>query len=357
MMESVRRKPAPGAEWAIEAAGLVKAFGARRVVDGVSLRVRPGTIFAVLGPNGAGKTTTLRMLSTLLKPDGGTATIFGLDVVKRAHAVRELIGVTGQYASLDESLTAFENLVLFACLLGLGRREARLAAAELVDRFGLAEAAHRPLKQFSGGMKRRLDLAASLIVQPPLLFLDEPTTGLDPATRTNMWHMIRRMVEGGSTVLLTTQYLEEADQLAGRIAVIDRGRVVAEGTPDELKASVGASSLRLKVRFMHDLADARLTVEHVLGGRSRLTAEGRTIVAPVNRADQLADLLAALRQRGIAVEEISVQKPTLDEVFMAVTGHAAGDRESGPPASEPAGGRSGGLPASDPASGKEAMPS
>lgn len=337
-MHSAIREAALGADWAIEARGLVKAFGARRAVDGVSLRVRPGTIFAVLGPNGAGKTTTIRMLSTLLRPDAGTARIFGHDAVKSAHAVRRLIAVTGQHASVDETLTAFENLVLFARLLGLKRHAARLAAAELLDRFGLAEAARRPLKQFSGGMKRRLDLAASLIVQPPLLFLDEPTTGLDPATRTNMWQLIRRMVNSGSTVLLTTQYLEEADQLAGRIAVIDRGRVVAEGTPDELKASVGTSSLQLKIRYLHDMADARQIVENVLQVRSRLTAEGRTIVAPMKHAGQLADLLDALRQRGIPLDELSVQKPTLDEVFMAVTGQrAAARRDGGPPESGPAG--------------------
>ncbi|TGV31093.1 ATP-binding cassette domain-containing protein, partial [Mesorhizobium sp. M00.F.Ca.ET.186.01.1.1] len=229
-------------EWAVEARGLVKVFGDNRAVDGVDLNVRAGSIYGVLGPNGAGKTTTIRMLATLLRADGGEARIFGHDVTKEAHVVRQLIGVTGQYASVDESLSATENLIIFSRLLGLGRAEAKRKAAELLEEFGLTEAAKRPLKHFSGGMRRRLDLAASLIAQPPLIFLDEPTTGLDPRTRSQMWDTIRRLVETGSTVLLTTQYLDEADQLADRIAVIDRGRVVAEGTVDELKASVGNSA-------------------------------------------------------------------------------------------------------------------
>lgn len=234
-------------DWAIEANGLVKIFGHNRAVDGVDLRVRAGTIYGVLGPNGAGKTTTVKMLATLLRPDGGSARIFGYDVVKEPQIVRQLIGVTGQYASVDESLTALENLIIFSRLLGLSRTEAKRKATELLEEFGLVEAAKRPLKHFSGGMRRRLDLAASLIAQPPLIFLDEPTTGLDPRTRNQMWETIRRLVNMGSTVLLTTQYLQEADELADRIAVIDRGRVVAEGTADELKTSIGNSSLQLKI--------------------------------------------------------------------------------------------------------------
>lgn len=326
-MEFAGGSPPLSADWAIEAHGLVKAFGDIQAVNGVHLRVRTGTIVAVLGPNGAGKTTTIRMLSTLLKPDAGTARIFGCDTVKQAHAVRQWIGVTGQDTSVDETLTAFENLVIFARLLGLKRREARLKAAELLDRFGLAEAANRPVKRFSGGMRRRLDLAASLIVEPPLLFLDEPTTGLDPVTREKMWEIIRNMVHTGSTVLLTTQYLEEADRLADRIAVIDRGRVVAEGTPDELKASAGASSLQLNVRYVQDAPEARQIAERVLQARCLAAPEAKAILVPLKHADQLADLLIALRERHIPLDGISVQKPTLNEVFMAVTGRRAAGGE------------------------------
>lgn len=310
-------------EWAVEARGLVKTFGSNRAVDGVDLNVRAGSIYGVLGPNGAGKTTTISMLATLLRPDAGEARIFGHDVVKESHIVRQLIGVTGQYASVDESLSATENLIIFSRLLGLSRSEARRKAADLLEEFGLTEAAKRPLKQFSGGMRRRLDLAASLIAQPPLIFLDEPTTGLDPRTRSQMWDTIRRLVDTGSTVLLTTQYLDEADQLADRIAVIDRGRVVAEGTVDELKASVGTSALHLRVHHTQDIADARDIVEQVLDVRSSITAEAGKITAPMANADQVTDLLIALRTRGIKLSEISVQKPTLDEVFLTITGNDA----------------------------------
>ncbi|WP_289139627.1 ATP-binding cassette domain-containing protein [uncultured Brevibacillus sp.] len=310
-------------EWAVEARGLVKTFGSNRAVDGVDLNVRAGAIYGVLGPNGAGKTTTISMLATLLRPDAGEARIFGHDVVKESHIVRQLIGVTGQYASVDESLSATENLIIFSRLLGLSRSEARRKAADLLEEFGLTEAAKRPLKQFSGGMRRRLDLAASLIAQPPLIFLDEPTTGLDPRTRSQMWDTIRRLVVTGSTVLLTTQYLDEADQLADRIAVIDRGHVVAEGTVDELKASVGTSALHLRVHHTQDIADAREIVEQVLDVRSSITAEAGKVTAPMANADQVTDLLIALRTRGIKLAEISVQKPTLDEVFLTITGNDA----------------------------------
>lgn len=246
-------------------------------------------------------------------------------MAKESHIVRQLIGVTGQYASVDESLSATENLIIFSRLLGLGRAEARRKAAELLEEFGLTEAAKRPLKHFSGGMRRRLDLAASLIAQPPLIFLDEPTTGLDPRTRSQMWDTIRRLVDTGSTVLLTTQYLDEADQLADRIAVIDRGRVVAEGTVDELKASVGTSALHLRVQHVRDIADAREMVEQVLKVRSSVTAEAGKVTAPMADADQVTDLLIALRTRGIPLAEISVQKPTLDEVFLTITGNGASE--------------------------------
>ncbi|MEH7401872.1 ATP-binding cassette domain-containing protein [Gottfriedia acidiceleris] len=310
---------------AVEASGLVKIFGENRAVDGVDLNVRAGSIYGVLGPNGAGKTTTIRMLATLLRQDAGTARIFGHDVLKEAQIVRQLIGVTGQYASVDESLSATENLIIFSRLLGLSRAESRKKAADLLEEFGLTEAAKRPLKNFSGGMRRRLDLAASLIAQPPLIFLDEPTTGLDPRTRNQMWDTIRRLVKEGSTVLLTTQYLQEADELADRIAVIDRGHVVAEGTVDELKASVGSSSLQLKIQNIKDVQKARQTVEHVLKVKANITLVEGKITAPMADADRVTDLLIALRDEGIHLAEMSVQKPTLDEVFLTITGNSVDD--------------------------------
>ncbi|MGG6311372.1 ATP-binding cassette domain-containing protein [Paenibacillus macerans] len=322
-------KKAPGnGDWAIEAQGLVKTYGSHRAVDGVDLKVGTGSIYGVLGPNGAGKTTTIRMLATLLRPDAGSARIFGHDVVKEPQIVRQLIGVTGQYASVDESLSATENLLIFSRLLGLGRPEAKRKAAELLEEFGLSEAAKRPLKNFSGGMRRRLDLAASLIAQPPLIFLDEPTTGLDPRTRTQMWETIRRLVQMGSTVLLTTQYLDEADQLADRIAVIDRGHVVAEGTVDELKTSVGTSSLQLRAKNPQDIESVRRIIERVLQVRSNISAEAGKITAPMAEADRVTDLLIALREAGIPLAEMSVQKPTLDEVFLTITGHGVKEAES-----------------------------
>ncbi|UOE45803.1 ATP-binding cassette domain-containing protein [Agromyces larvae] len=313
-------------DWAVEADGLVKVFGQNRAVDGVDLRVATGTVYGVLGPNGAGKTTTINMLATLLRPDGGSARIFGHDVVREPQIVRQLIGVTGQFASVDETLSATENLMIFSRLLGLSRAEARAKSVDLLERFGLAEAAKRPLKNFSGGMRRRLDLAASLIAQPPLIFLDEPTTGLDPRTRGQMWDTIRELVATGSTVVLTTQYLDEADQLADRIAVIDRGRVVAEGTADELKASVGTSALQLRLADPADHDDALRAIEQVLGVRGTLSPEAARITAPMADPDRVADLLITLREAGIHLAEMSVQKPTLDEVFLTITGHDAADQ-------------------------------
>lgn len=307
-------------EWAVEARGLVKIFGDHRAVNGLDLHVRAGAIYGVLGPNGAGKTTTIRMLATLLRPDAGSARIFGYDVVRHPQIVRQLIGVTGQYASVDESLNATENLMIFSRLLGLSRAEARRKTRELLEEFDLTEAAKRPLKHFSGGMRRRLDLAASLIAQPPLIFLDEPTTGLDPRTRNQMWETIRRLVKMGTTVLLTTQYLQEADELADRIAVIDHGRVVAEGTPDELKGSVGRSSLQIKPEHPGEIESARRIIERILRVPSKVSPETGNITAPMADASRVTDLLVALRQEGIRLTEISVQKPTLDEVFLAITG-------------------------------------
>lgn len=312
---------------AIEARGLAKTFGDNRAVDGVDLVVPSGTIYGVLGPNGAGKTTTINMLATLLKPDSGTAKIFGYDVQKQEHIVRQLIGVTGQFASVDEKLSAVENLIIFSRLLGLSKQEARKKTAELLDEFGLNEAAKRPLALFSGGMRRRLDLAASLIAQPPLIFLDEPTTGLDPRTRAQMWDTIRRLVANGSTVLLTTQYLDEADQLADRIAVIDRGKVIAEGTSNELKASVGTATLQLAVTDRQKADKAASLVKKVLGVTPNSTSAGQ-LAAPMSDPDRVTDLLVALRQADIHLNEVSVEKPTLDEVFLAITGKPQQKEES-----------------------------
>ncbi|TCK66285.1 ATP-binding cassette domain-containing protein [Curtobacterium sp. PhB136] len=308
---------------AVDATGLVKTFGQNRAVDGVDLRVEAGTVYGVLGPNGAGKTTTISMLATLMKPDAGEARIFGHDVRREAQEVRRLIGVTGQYASVDETLSATENLVIFSRLLGLSRAESKRKSAELLERFGLTEAATRPLKNFSGGMRRRLDLAASLIAQPPLIFLDEPTTGLDPRTRAQMWDTIRELVATGSTVLLTTQYLDEADQLADRIAVIDHGRVVAEGTGDELKASIGTASLQLRLQDALRLDAARTLVRQTLGVDAVASPEGTRLTAPMADPDRVTDLLVSFRDAGISLAEMSVQKPTLDEVFLTITGAPA----------------------------------
>lgn len=325
---SARSTNRASTDWAVEANGLVKIFGSNRAVDGVDLRVQTGTVYGVLGPNGAGKTTTISMLATLLKPDAGEARIFGHDVQREAQIVRQLIGVTGQYASVDETLSATENLVLFSRLYGLSSAAAKRKAHELLEEFGLTDAAKRPLKNFSGGMRRRLDLAASLISQPPLIFLDEPTTGLDPRTRAQMWDTIRRLVATGSTVLLTTQYLDEADQLADRIAVIDRGRVVAEGTADELKASVGESSLELRLADPSDLEDARVAIANVLGVDARVSPEAGRITAPMNNPDLVTELLVTLRDEGVRLAEMSVQKPSLDQVFLTLTGHGVEDDDA-----------------------------
>ena len=309
----------------VSATGLVKAFGEVRAVDSIDLEVRQGEIFGVLGPNGAGKTTMLRMLATLLPIDAGQARVFGVDVVREPHRVRQLVGVTGQYASVDEDLTATENLWLFGRLQGLRSADARAIAGDLLAQFGLEEAANKPLSQFSGGMRRRLDLAASLITRPPLIFLDEPTTGLDPRTRGQMWDTIRGLVADGCTIMLTTQYLDEADQLADRIAVIDRGRKVAEGTPDELKTSVGSSTLQLQLAEGADHDLAQQVVWRVVGREPVLTPESGRMNVPLETADGAGDVLIGLRQAGVPIASVSVAKPTLDEVFLALTGHDTGD--------------------------------
>jgi len=315
---------------AVEAIGLRKDFGKFRAVDGIDLEVRQGEIFGVLGPNGAGKTTALRMLATLLPIDGGRAEVFGVDVATEPHRIRQLIGITGQYASVDEDMTATENLWMFGRLQGLRSADARATARRLLAQFSLEEAADRPIAQFSGGMRRRLDLAASLITRPPLIFLDEPTTGLDPRTRGEMWDTIRGLVDEGCTVLLTTQYLDEADQLAGRIAVLDRGRKVAEGTPEQLKASVGNPTLQLHLAPGADTEQARQVVLRVAGAEPVLTPESGRMNVPLDTADLAADVLIGLRQADVSIVSVSVSQPTLDEVFLALTGHGA---ESGEDAS------------------------
>ena len=320
---------------AIDAVGLVKSFGQLRAVDGIDLEVRQGEIYGVLGPNGAGKTTMLKMLATLLPIDAGQARVFGVDVAREPHRIRQLVGVTGQYASVDEDLTATENLWLFGKLQGLRSADARAAAKRLLGQFGLEDAANKPISQFSGGMRRRLDLAASLITRPPLIFLDEPTTGLDPRTRGQMWDTIRGLVAEGSTVLLTTQYLDEADQLAGRIAVIDRGRKVAEGTPDELKSSVGNATLQLQLAPDTDQELARQIVRRVADAEPVLTPESGRMNVPLDTADRAADILIGFRQAGVSIISVSVAKPTLDEVFLTITGHGADENEGPADDNEP----------------------
>jgi ABC-2 type transport system ATP-binding protein len=307
---------------AVHAQALVKIFDDNPAVNGVDLEIPAGGIYGVLGPNGAGKTTTIRMLTTLLKPDRGSAKIFGYDIVKDSRMVRRLIGVTGQYASVDEKLSATENLIIFSRLLGLSSREAKRKAVDLLEAFGLTEAAKRPLAKYSGGMRRRLDLAASLIARPPLIFLDEPTTGLDPRTRNQMWNTIRGLVRDGSTVVLTTQYLDEADQLAGRIAVIDHGKVIAEGTPAQLKARIGTASLELVLADHENLQQAKEIIQQMLMAGVHIAANN-TITAPMVDAEVITDLLLALRNAHIGLSAVSVKSPTLDEVFLTLTGQPA----------------------------------
>ncbi|MCI4046522.1 ATP-binding cassette domain-containing protein [Streptomyces sp. TRM75563] len=313
-------------ELAIETTGLVKVFGDNRAVDGIDLAVPTGTVYGVLGPNGAGKTTAVRMLATLLRPDGGTARVFGKDVVKDADAVRSRVSLTGQYASVDEDLTGSENLVLLGRLLGHSKPAARDRAAQLLEGFGLSEAAGRQVKNYSGGMRRRIDIAASILNTPDVLFLDEPTTGLDPRSRNQVWDIVRAVVALGTTVLLTTQYLDEADQLASRIAVIDHGKVIAEGTKGELKASVGAGTVHLRLRDAGQRAEAQRVLALALNAEVQLDADPVALTARVDgqrteqgAAEQAGRALAELAGSGITVDNFSLGQPSLDEVFLALT--------------------------------------
>jgi ABC-2 type transport system ATP-binding protein len=307
---------------AIEANGLVKSFGDTRAVDGVDLAVRSGSVYGVLGPNGAGKTTTVRMLATLLRPDAGSARVLGHDIVREAHAVRGLVSLTGQLASVDEDLTGRENLLLIGRLLGLRRPSAKARATELLEAFGIADAAGKLVKHYSGGMRRRLDIAASIVVTPSLMFLDEPTTGLDPRSRNQVWDIVRALAAGGTTILLCTQYLDEADQLAEGIAVIDHGKVIAEGTPAQLKASVGSGSLHVRLLDPDQRPEAEQVLSRGLDS-VHLEADPAGLSAACADADRAAEAVAELARAGIRVAGFSLGQPSLDEVFLALTGHPA----------------------------------
>ena len=307
---------------AIEATGLVKSFGDTLAVDGVDLAVRRGSVYGVLGPNGAGKTTTIRMLATLLRPDAGSAKVLGYDIVDEADKVRRAVSLTGQLASVDEDLTGRENLILLGRLLGLGRAPAKDRATELLEAFGIQEAAGRLVKTYSGGMRRRLDVAASIVVTPELMFLDEPTTGLDPRSRNQVWGIIRALVAEGTTILLCTQYLEEADQLADGIAVIDHGKVIAEGTPGQLKASVGSGALRVRLLDPDQRPEAERILERELGSVT-LEPDPAALSAPCADAGKGSLAVAELTRAGVRIADFSLGQPSLDEVFLALTGHPA----------------------------------
>ncbi|WP_447037040.1 ATP-binding cassette domain-containing protein [Streptomyces sp. DSM 118878] len=311
---------------AVTVRGLVKHYGATKALDGVDVDVREGTVLGVLGPNGAGKTTLVRCLSTLVVPDSGTAFVAGYDVVKQPRQLRRVIGLTGQYASVDEKLSGRENLYMIGRLLDLSRKEARSKADALLERFSLSEAATRPAKTYSGGMRRRLDLAASMIGSPSVLYLDEPTTGLDPRTRNEVWAEVKRMVTDGVTVLLTTQYMEEAEQLASQLTVIDRGKVIASGGIDELKAKVGGRTLRIRPADPLELRPLAGALDDMgLTGLANLTvdAESGTVLVPILSDEQLTAVLGAVTARGIAIGSIATELPSLDEVFLSITGEKA----------------------------------
>lgn len=314
----------------IEAEGLVKHFGATKALRGVDLTVARGTVLGLLGPNGAGKTTAVRILSTLLIPDAGTAHVGGFDVVRDAERVREAIGLTGQYASLDEDLTGRQNLELFGTLLDLGRAGARRRATELLDWFDLTAAANRAAKTYSGGMRRRLDLAASLVGRPDVIFLDEPTTGLDPTKREDMWDVVRSLVADGSTVLLTTQHLEEAEALADEITVIDHGRVIAHDTPEALKRVVGGQTLEVRPSDPADVERAAAILSEVSSGAPANQIRNGMLAVPVTGDAAMTETVARLAAAGIAVTELSLHLPSLDEVFFSLTGRTASEDDTTP---------------------------
>ncbi len=315
---------------AIEAHGLEKSYGSTRALDGLDLEVPAGTILGMLGPNGAGKTTTVRVLTTLLRPDRGSARVAGYDLASQAGQVRRRIGLTGQYAALDEYLTGRANLIMIGRLGKLSARAARARATELLDRFDLSGAADRGVKTYSGGMRRRLDLAASLITRPQVLFLDEPTTGLDLPSRIATWESVRELAADGTTVLLTTQHLDEADQLANRVAVVDRGQVIAEGTPAELKAKVGGERIRLTVSAGSSVAAAVSVLARQSAEPPRADSGGRTVEAPVTgAARRLPELVRDLDDAGVLLDDLAIRHPSLDDVFLTLTGHLAGPEVNG----------------------------
>ncbi|MBB5938250.1 ATP-binding cassette domain-containing protein [Streptomyces zagrosensis] len=309
---------------AIYAEGLVKTFGKVRALDGVDLDVPEGTVLGLLGPNGAGKTTAVRVLTTLLRPDSGKAVVAGIDVLKRPNDVRHVIGLSGQFAAVDEYLTGRENLHMVGQLYQLSSRDAKTRAAELLERFDLAEAADRTTKTYSGGMRRRLDLAAALVVSPPVMFMDEPTTGLDPRNRQALWGIMQELVAGGTTLLLTTQYLEEADQLAHDICVVDHGRVIARGTSDQLKAQTGGERVEVVVHDHERIATAAEVLRGFGKGEASVDNHTRKITVPVSGgAKLLAEAIRELDARGVEIDDIGLRRPTLDDVFISLTGHAA----------------------------------
>ena len=317
-----------GSTLAIEASGLRKAFGDTQAVAGVDLAVRAGSVYGILGPNGAGKTTTVRMLATLLRPDAGEARVLGHDIVEEADEVRSVVSLTGQLASVDEDLTGQENLVLIGRLLGFRRKEAKARAAELLEAFDLVEAAGRLVKNYSGGMRRRLDIAASIVVAPRLMFLDEPTTGLDPRSRNQVWDIVRTLVADGTTVLLCTQYLDEADQLAEGIAVIDHGRVIAEGTPAQLKASVGSGALHVRLLDPEQRPLAEQALSQALDVGVHLEPDPAALSVACARPERAAEALTELSRVGVGVAGFSLGQPSLDEVFLALTGHPAEETDA-----------------------------
>ncbi|MFE6284850.1 ATP-binding cassette domain-containing protein [Streptomyces sp. NPDC057877] len=313
---------------AIYAEGLVKTFGDVRALDGVDLDVPEGTVLGLLGPNGAGKTTTVRCLTTLLRPDSGRAVVAGIDVLKHPNEVRRSIGLSGQFAAVDEYLTGRENLQMVGQLYQMRAKDAKVRAGELLDQFNLADAADRPAKTYSGGMRRRLDLAAALVVSPPVMFMDEPTTGLDPRNRQQLWEVIKQLVSGGTTLLLTTQYLEEADHLAHEIAVVDHGKVIARGTSDQLKARTGGERVEVVVHEREHIDTAAEVLRGFGKGEAAVEEHTRKLTVPVvGGAKLLAEVIRELDTRGIEIDDIGLRRPTLDDVFLSLTGHVAEAKE------------------------------